>query len=87
MGNRKVTVKLADGRVIEGLDIPIVESIERFSEFTLEDGTVLRAKPMIVSATRSDSERDQEGNPVYHCKNAVIITVKEIQDTLKTQSK
>ena len=83
MGYRKVTAKTKDGRVIDGLDIPIVESIERFSEFTLEDGTVLRAKPMIVSVTRSENEWDSEGNPVYHCKNAVIITVKEIQDTLK----
>ena len=86
MSHSKVTAKMKDGRVVEGLDISIIESTERFSEFFLEDGTVLRAKPLITTIIRSENEWDQDGNPVYHCKNAIIITVKEIQATLKRKS-
>lgn len=37
---------------------------ERWSEITLEDGSVLRAKPIVVRIFRTD-QFDNEGNPMY----------------------
>jgi hypothetical protein len=51
--------------MVEAVDIPILESNEKWSEFTLEDGCVVRAKTTIVSAVRLKDEYDQQGNPVY----------------------
>lgn len=83
MEYRKVSMKGPDGKPIEGIDTPIVESTERFSECTLADGTVLRVKPVIISATRMENQWDQDDNPVYFCKNQVIIAVKHTLDSLR----
>ena len=80
---RKVPIKGPDGKPSEGLDIPILESTERFSEFTLGDGTVLRVKPVILNAVRMENQWDQDDNPVYYCKNQVVIAVKHTLDALR----
>ena len=83
---RKVSIRGSDGNSVEGLDIPILESTERFSEFTLADGTVLRVKPLIISAVRMENQWDQDDNPVYVCKNQVVIAVKHSLDSLRRKS-
>lgn len=83
---RKVSIKGLDGKFVEGLDIPILESTEKFSEFTLADGTVLRVKPLIISAARIENQWDQDDNPVYVCKNQVVIAVKHSLDSLRRKS-
>lgn len=83
---RKVSIRGSDGNPVEGLDIPILESTERFSEFTLADGTVLRVKPLIISAARMENQWDQDDNPVYVCKNQVVVAVKHSLDSLRRKS-
>ena len=83
---RKVAIRGPDGKLVEGLDIPILESTERFSEFTLADGTVLRVKPLIISAARMENQWDQDDNPIYVCKNQVVIAVKHCLDSLRRKS-
>jgi len=63
------------GPVIEGSAVSIAESTERWTELTLEDGTVLRVKPMIIGAIRIDGQWDQEGNPVYALKGGPPLTM------------
>ncbi len=65
MPERKVAVTLPSGEKGEGVEVQVRESTERWSDFTLEDGTVLRAKLMIISGVRADGEFDLNGNPVY----------------------
>ena len=83
MEYRRVSLKGPDGKFIEGLDIPIVESTERFCEFTLHDGTVLRVKPVVISVARLENQWDQDDNPAYICKNQVIVAVKDTLDSLR----
>ena len=80
---RRVPIKSPDGQEVEGLDIPILESTERFCEFTLADGTVLRVKPVIINAVRMENQWDQDDNPVYICKNQVMIAVNHTLDSLR----
>ena len=74
MAEREVQVPLGD-RMVDGFDIPIEESAERWSEFTLEDGTIVRAKVNLISVVRVKNERDQAGNPLYVINVAPIIGV------------
>lgn len=49
----------------EGTEVGVAESTERWTEVTLEDGTVFRLKPTVISAIRVDGEYDPQGNPAY----------------------
>lgn len=75
------------GPMIDGVEVPIQESTERWTELTLEDGAVLRVKPMVVSAIRIDGQWDQEGNPVYALKGGpAVSTIASVPDHLKKES-
>ena len=66
---------------MEGYDIPILESTERWSEVKLEDGTVFRAKISIGQVVRLINERDPAGNPVYQVNGAPTIVMVEFGST------
>jgi hypothetical protein len=81
---RKVKIPMPpDGRIVEGFEVPVLESTERWTEVKLEDGTVLRLKPTVVSAIRVPGQYDQEGNPMYALKAANAMMVAEAPDHLK----
>lgn len=52
-------------KMVDAVDVPISEALERSSEVTLEDGVVIRVKTGVASATRIVGEFDALGNPVY----------------------
>jgi hypothetical protein len=49
--------------------------MERWSEFKLEDGTVLRAKMTILSAVRVPEMWDPQGNPFYVVNGAPVMII------------
>lgn len=77
MAFRKVVVPLPDdpSKMVDGHDIPVAESLERWSEIRLEDGTTFRAKISIVSAVKLIDKVDAKGNPVYLINAAPVITM------------
>jgi len=75
MQSRRVPVTLPTGAKGEGTEIQVDESSERWSEFVLQDGTVIRAKVTITSAVRVDDQYDPLGNPLYLTNLAPVITV------------
>ena len=74
MAEREVQVPLGD-RMVDGFDIPIRDSSEKWSEFELEDGTIIRAKVNLISAVRVKDQHDQAGNPVYVISAAPVVGV------------
>jgi hypothetical protein len=82
MSERKITVPLPSGNV-EASEVQVEESTERWSEFRLQDGTVIRAKATVLSAARIDGQYDPPGNPTYHVNVAPIITVVSVPDRLR----
>jgi len=46
-------------------DVPITRSNEAFNEYELEDGSVLRVKPVATAILRIEGEFTAEGKPVY----------------------
>jgi hypothetical protein len=67
----------------DGSEVMVSESSEKWSEFTLEDGSVFRIKTSLVSAIRVDGEFDQEGNPAYALKMQPQIVMINVPDRLK----
>lgn len=72
------------GPLLDGFEVAIRESTERWTEVTLEDGSVIRIKPMILGAVRVEGQWDQEGNPVYALKGGPgMSTIVSVPDHLK----
>jgi hypothetical protein len=77
MAERKVQVPfpLPTSPLKSGYEVVAIESTERWTEVNLEDGTILRVKPSVLSAIRIDNEYDAEGNPMYAVKVQPAMTV------------
>ena len=82
---RKTKVPGADGKLHPATNVDVDQSTERWSEIRLTDGTVLRAKIVVVGAARIDGQHDLDLNPVYHVKSHNIISVVEAPDELKAK--
>ena len=69
--------------VVEGIDVPIKEATEKWSEVTLADGTILRIKPNVLTVTRVDNQYDPEGNPMYVLMSSQMMTVTNVPAHLR----
>ena len=65
MVHSQSTVTLPDGSQKHGVEVQVVESTEKWSEFTLQDGSTVRAKAVLASAIRLEGEFDTNGRPIY----------------------
>jgi hypothetical protein len=84
---RKIPVVLPDGRTAQGVEIQVDTSNERWSEYTLQDGTVFRGKLNIISVVRVEGEFDPQGQPVYQINAGPFLAFVEIPEKLKQQGK
>ncbi len=77
MGERKVKIPYptATSGLVDGTEVSIRESTERWTEITLDDGTVIRLKPSVMSAVRIDGQFDPDGNPMYALRAGQIMLV------------
>ena len=78
---------LPDGRRAQAIEVPIARSDERWSEFTLEDGTVIRGKLNLISILRVVDEYDPAGFPVYQFNAAPALGFAEVPEHLKAGGK
>lgn len=78
---------LPDGRLVEGVDVGIEETTERWTEVKLGDGTTLRAKLSPVQVLRAESEYDPNGMPMYNVNFAILVAVVDAPDKLKKKVK
>ena len=72
--------------IVEGSNVGIAESTERWTELKLEDGSVLRVKPTIVRVIRAENKYDQEGNPLYVIQGGQVMVVSSAPDHLRQSS-
>jgi hypothetical protein len=54
-------------------DLKVVQASEPWSEYTLEDGTLIRAKIVLVGIGRVVGELDEAGNQRYAMKATLIV--------------
>jgi hypothetical protein len=79
---RKATIPTTDGSV-EGLEIPIKKSTENWSEYELDDGTVIRLKATAGLCVRVDGQYDQDGNPRYYLRGNPTMMIVSVPDDLR----
>ena len=79
----KIPFPTPQSPLADGHEVPIVQSTERWSEVTLEDGTVLRVKPNVISAVRIDNQYDQDGNPAYLIRASQVMAVASAPASLR----
>lgn len=82
MAERKVQIPYA-GKMMEGVEIPIEESTEKWSELKLEDGTIIRVKQSVASVIRIDGQYDAEGNPFYVIKSAPAVAIIHVEEGMR----
>ncbi len=68
---RKTKLNL-NGQLVDATSVPVRSSQENWSEYILEDGTVIRMKLVVTEVFRVEGIYDPDGNPVYHIKSGNI---------------
>ena len=66
------TKVLFNGQQHDATLIPVRSSQEPWSEYLLDDGSVVRLRNVVTEIYRLDDVYDQEGNPVYHIKSSNV---------------
>jgi len=80
---KKTKMATATGDMVEGIEVPINESNEKWSELKLGDGTVLRVKMSVSQILRIEGQYDALGNPIYVMNATPTIAVISVQDEHK----
>lgn len=83
MVERTTKVTLPTGQIADGIEVPIQDSNERWSEITLEDGTIIRVKLSMVSVVRVPGQYDQVGNPMYIMNMTPTIAILSVPENLR----
>lgn len=81
-GKRRIT--LPNGEQIEADVIGYRANAEHWNEYLLDDGTVLRLKPVVTEILRVEGQYDQNGNPGYIVQ-ATNVTAVDAPDELRRQ--
>ena len=83
MVERMTKVTLPTGQIADGVEVPIEELNERWSEIKLGDGTIVRVKLSIVSVVRVPGQYDQVGNPMYIMNMTPTIAIFSVPEDLR----
>lgn len=84
MAERIVPVPGRDGKIVNGVEVPVQNSQEQWSEYKLADGSVIRIKQALIEVIRLPRGNwDPEGNPLYAIKVAPVMIVVSAPDDLK----
>jgi hypothetical protein len=65
------------------IEIEMLEAKERWSEYRLADGTILRLKPVMIAIFRAEGQYTQDGEPVYNMKSTLITDVRAAEALTK----
>jgi len=61
--------------IVEAMPVDVNQANEYFNQYILEDGTVLKMKPVTTKIFRIDDRYDAEGNPVYFVQSTNVLSV------------
>lgn len=68
---------------VEVTEVPIAKSDERWSEYVLEDGSIIKFKSTASSALRIDGQYNQDGTPVYLVLSSPVVYVVSAPESLR----
>lgn len=82
MANDKVTINMG-GKQVQATPVDVNQSGEKWNEYLLEDGTVLKMKLVLKKVFKVDGEFDEEGNPVYVMQSTNVTSISAPSDLKK----
>ena len=74
MAGNKVKIQYA-GKEAEATPVEVNHASEKWNEYLLEDGSVLKMKLILKKIMRVENEFDAEGNPVYVMQTTNVTAV------------
>lgn len=77
---RKRKIRAPDGSEVEATELSFQNVREHWNEYLLDDGTIIKLKPVATELFRLDDRHDNEGNPVYILKSRNILVVNAAEE-------
>ena len=74
-----------DGKLHPATVVDVNESVDRWTEIRLDDGSVLRTKIVVVEVSRLNDMYDEELNPVYSVKSNTVVVVSSVPENLRAK--
>jgi hypothetical protein len=72
---RKRRIKGPDGSEVEATELSFQNVREYWNEYLLDDGTILKLKPIATEVFRLEEQYDPDGNPIYILRSKNILVV------------
>jgi hypothetical protein len=83
---RKIPVP-PTGQLVDAVELSFQNVREHWNEYLLDDGTILKLKPVATEVFKVENQFDQEGNPVYVLRSKNIIVVSAPENLRRTSEK
>lgn len=75
-----------DGNAYDTVPVEVMESTERWCEYTLSDGSVVKVKPVLTEISLVVGQQDPFGNPVYVISAQPVVAVSGRDKPVKRKS-
>jgi hypothetical protein len=82
---RKRKLQLPDGQSVDAEEMTFRSPGENWSEYLVDDGTVIRIKPVALEIMRLVDQYDQSGNPIYVMNSQNVMVVSAPDELRKEQ--
>lgn len=63
------------GKPVDAIELSFQNVREHWNEYLLDDGTVLKLKPVATEVFKVEGQFDVEGNPVYILRSRNVLVV------------
>jgi hypothetical protein len=74
------------GPQVDAVEVPIADHTERWSDYELEDGTIIKVKQVPLEILKVIDHYDPDGNPLYVLKAQPIVNVSYVPEKLKRKT-
>ena len=82
--NKQTQIIGPDGKMHDVTVIGVSEATEHWSNYTLADGTKIRAKLVVLDFMRYEHLTNPDGSPLYAMKSQNVLAVDETQSNAET---
>ena len=65
------------------VEIEVLGAKERWSEYRLADGTMMRVKSVVIAVFRDQDQKSPDGEPVYSMKSTLVTDVRAAPQVAK----
>ena len=64
-----------NGQQVDAQLVEVTQGGERWNEYLLEDGTIMKVKLVLTNVYRAEGQYDAEGNPIYIVQSTNVLSV------------